>query len=517
MFAFYRKFLEQFQNANTIVLGYPRQWILEVMVRNCERIRYINIKGVFSYLVCTENCTIKVSIKKQAILPECLVHSITKDCAKFDKPASVQFFQNEESLCDLATDSIIPFAKFITHLCIISCYVSEAQLKLLTDAVTYGMMPRLSHLNFISCQFVTLSPFLGMKWPHLSHLNFHSCCLGQRDCQSLAEAVSYKFTNLTSLTVVDHNKWHFLDIIFKHGLLYMRDLFLGFHLQDYTGNLRQLTEAANAQKMPNLSSLSLAGIKDISPVLDLLRTQPLQSLALLNFDVTKDKLIQMSSEISRVKLRELNLSNCPHVGKNLSALLSDSFPLLQTLILRQCNLESQELLSLTRASADGKLRGLKYLDISFNYYAGSIKDLFTYCCQWNELLSLNILHTFHQYDVGLPSNCFRSLQHLSVSDRTLHVLLSSRILWQSLQKLRVSVLDEITLKTITDIVAAQDRNLLPSLITLCVHQVVTEVQKKRRSVFDFYQTHKLRNVCIHDAESYRDYHFPRDCVCYDDR
>ena len=76
MFAFYRMFLESFENVNTIVLDfkYPRQWILDLMIQKCENIRYINITGVCSYFFCNRNGTIKVCIKKKAILPECLVH-----------------------------------------------------------------------------------------------------------------------------------------------------------------------------------------------------------------------------------------------------------------------------------------------------------------------------------------------------------------------------------------------------------------------------------------------------------
>ena len=159
--AFYRKFLEKFENANSIVLdfAYPRQWILEAMIQNCENIRQICVKDVFSYFACTRNCTIKVSMNRQGDLPECLVPLIAKQCLKFDNPSSVQFFQRGKCSYDLAAASIIPFGRFVTHLCIVSCSVGEAQLKLLTDAMTNGEMPRLSHLSFCnSMPSVRLGP-----------------------------------------------------------------------------------------------------------------------------------------------------------------------------------------------------------------------------------------------------------------------------------------------------------------------------------------------------------------------
>ena len=512
IFAFYRKFLEKFENTNTIVLDfrYPREWILEAMIQNCENIRHINIKGVFSYFACTRNCTIKVFMKTQGKLPDCLLHLITKECLKFGKPASVQFFQRGESLCDLTTACIIPFGRFVTHLCVMSCCVSEEQLQLLAEAVVYGEMSRLSDLSFISCKILTLSPFLEIKWPHLNHLKFQNCNLGKLNCQSLAEAVSYTCIHLTSLAVVDRHVDHFVDTIVKHGLLRVSQLFLGFSWRNYTAGITKLYEATS--KMPNLSNLFLLGMQDSSCVFDLVKALPLASLALSNFVITRDELMQVSSEISRVNLSELNLTDCPNVGGNLSALLSGSFPSLHTLTTRQCNLNSQDLDFLTRASVEGKLPGLKCLDISLNADAISIKALFTNNCRWNELLSLNILHTFCEYyEASVPSNCFSSLQHLSVSDGTLYYLLCQGFLWQCLQSLHVFRVDG---KTMRHIVKAEKQHLLPTLESLCV-----DLGNVERSVFDIDATRELRNVSVHDAES-----FPDDlqtcswgCVCCEDR
>ena len=506
MFAFYRKFLEKFQNANTVVLDfrYPREWILETMIQNCENIRHINIKGIFSYFACTRNCTIKVSIRKQAILKDFLGQLITRDCAKFDKPATVYFFQRGDGH-DLANNSICRLGRFITHLCVVRCSVSDVQLKLLADTVTQGKMSRLSHLSFISCKFVALYPFFEMKAPHLSHLNFDNCEIGNANCESLAEAVSYKFTNLTSLTVVDEGVDHFLDTVLSHGLLGMTQFFPGFYLRNYTASMTHFIEAVNDQKMPNLSSLRLVGIKHVTciPVIDLLRTLPLQSLALSNFYVTKDELKQM---ISLVNLRELNLSDCSNVGGNLSPLLDVPHSSLHTLTLRKCNLGSHDLRFLAQATAMGKLPKLKCLDISLN--RGYLEDVFANCL-WNELLSLNILHEFLDSGRELSPLYFRALQHLSASDRTLQVLLSRGIVWPCLRSLHVFMLNE---KTMTHIVNAQEQHLLPVLESLCVH--LSDVE---RSVLDIDETYRLRNVSVHDAESFRDSKeiCSWGCVCYD--
>ena len=130
----------------------------------------------------------------------------------------------------------------------------------------------------------------------------------------------------------------------------------------------------------------------------------------------------MSNEISRVNLHELHLSDCQHVGGNLSSLLSNSLPSLHILTLRKCNLSSFDLRYLALANAEGKLPMLKCLDISLN--RGDLEDFFANFCLWNELMSLNILHTFEMCDRNAsPRSCFKALQHLSTSDQTLYVLM----------------------------------------------------------------------------------------------
>ena len=505
MLAFHRKFLEKFENVNTIVLDfiYRRQWILEAMVPNCENIKHINIKGVFSYFACTRNCTIKVFMKKQGQLPECLDHLITKGCLNFNKPSTVQFFQKGHRSCDLAAASIIPFGRFITHLYAMSCSVSKAQLKLLADAITQSQIPRLSHLGFISCEFVTLSPLTEISWPNLSHLTFHSCDLGRFKCMLLAEVVSYKLTNLTSLAVVDQHVEHFLDTIFKHGTVGMTQFFLSLNLRNYKTVMSQLHEAASNKKMPNLLSLSLMGIEDFSPLLDLMRTLPLQSMSLSTLHATKYNLTQLCREFLQLNLRELNLSDYPNVKGYLSELFSDSFPSLHTLSLRKCKLGSYDLRCLAQANAKGVFPKLKCLDISLN--RGHLDDIFPNYYLWNQLVSLNILHTFQQWGHDLLPHSFKALQHLSVSDQACYALFSKRVFWQCLQNLHIFMLDE---QTMSHIVNAQERHLLPALESLCVN-----LDNVERSVFDIDATHRLGQISVHDAESFRDDFSHWGCVC----
>ena len=69
------------------------------------------------------------------------------------------------------------------------------------------------------------------------------------------------------------------------------------------------------------------------------------------------------------------------------------------------------------------------------------------------------------------------------------------------------MLDE---QIMSNIVNAQDQNLLPALESLCVNHF------DEKSVFDINETHRLRKVSVHDAESFGDDFSPWGCICCED-
>ena len=66
------------------------------------------------------------------------------------------------------------------------------------------------------------------------------------------------------------------------------------------------------------------------------------------------------------KLNKIEICHSPGITGNLSILLCHSFPSLNSLILSDCGLNSQDLCSLAQASLEGRLPQLRHLDISDN-------------------------------------------------------------------------------------------------------------------------------------------------------
>ena len=92
------------------------------------------------------------------------------------------------------------------------------------------------------------------------------------------------------------------------------------------------------------------------------------------------------------KLHKLDISHSSGITGSLSILLSHSFPLLETLILSYCRLNSEDLRSLAKASSKGILPAVQHLDVSNNIFESSVdlESLFTDGCKWESLFHLNV-------------------------------------------------------------------------------------------------------------------------------
>ena len=96
-----------------------------------------------------------------------------------------------------------------------------------------------------------------------------------------------------------------------------------------------------------------------------------------------------SSEVTK-----LDISHSSGISGALSILLCHSFPLLETLILSDCGLNSDDLSNLAQADVEGRLPELKHLDLSDNEaIRGQWRHFFSFRQRWSHLLSLNINQT----------------------------------------------------------------------------------------------------------------------------
>ena len=115
----------------------------------------------------------------------------------------------------------------------------------------------------------------------------------------------------------------------------------------------------------------------------------LEKLVLAKFKISDRDLEILSEKLTDVQLSKLRImaSSGSGLTGSLSLLFKHSFPTLTTLTLWSCKLNSDDLLALSQASAEGKLPQLRDLDISENNTL-KISDFFTNSVKWNQLKTL---------------------------------------------------------------------------------------------------------------------------------
>ena len=190
---------------------------------------------------------------------------------------------------------------------------------------------------------------------------------------------------------------------------------------------------------------------------------------------------------------------------NLSVLLRHSFPSLNSLVLSDCGLNSQDLCSLAQASVEGRLPQLRHLDISRNTDV-HFHEMFQASCTWDKLLKLNIteIRHFDQLSEAMHSGCLNSLREISISGDQ---ILSYK--WESLQ--RICICPDFYLLKKVD--CAVDEGRFPSLRTVCI-QYETHVLES-----NFYKEpaiHSLlqKNISVHQAFlPYYDPFLSAKCLC----
>ena len=117
------------------------------------------------------------------------------------------------------------------------------------------------------------------------------------------------------------------------------------------------------------------------------RSMPgISSLSLIN---SVDCVADLSQKVAKWNICELDISHCLGVTGNLSCLLHTCSTSLNSLILHDCGLNSQDLKSLAQANVEGKLPELRHLDVSENQ-GYDFRDLFAHGSEWHKLVSLSI-------------------------------------------------------------------------------------------------------------------------------
>ena len=138
-----------------------------------------------------------------------------------------------------------------------------------------------------------------------------------------------------------------------------------------------------------------------------------RKLELTLFILTAADLKNLSGKLTSLHVTELDLFFCLGVTGNLSALFTHSLPTLNTLELSYCELNSDDVKSLAKAEAQGKLPQLEYLNIADNL-GFEIRDLFTHSAHWNQLTTLS---TCDENVLNVPPEFLTSLEKLRLFGR----------------------------------------------------------------------------------------------------
>ena len=221
------------------------------------------------------------------------------------------------------------------------------------------------------------------KWTTLTHLSLLNSQIQWGDKRHFSKALSQgSFPQLKSLEL--SREFGEIRDLFKSEWPKLQSLIL----QNF-GNGNEVLAIFEQLYFPNLIELgfirpwrylNLSRISNTVPRLERLTVHDLYS--------PEDQLphIQFAWELC-----ELDSSHCSSLGGKLYMLLQYRFPSLHTLILSDCELNSEDLTSLARARTKRSLPELRHLDISMNKRCGGhLGSLFDKSCNWDGLVSLNV-------------------------------------------------------------------------------------------------------------------------------
>ena len=237
----------------------------------------------------------------------------------------------------------------------------------------------------------------------------------------------------------------------------------------------------------------------------------LGSLSLHSCIGNHDDLKTMIRNMSLRKLSHLDISHSMRITGKFSILSGFSFPSLDTLILSNCELNTEDLCSLAEANVKGRLPQLQHLDISQNHNIHRcLISLFPRMFPWQGLSSLNLEEMLDQSE-QLDSfvSCIPSLQELVVSGYPQKEI---SVKWYHLQKLCISEFNE---QLLTNIANAVENDMFPNLESVCVKRIVPKSHGNEVNLYNseaFYKLAKANISCHLEIPSEQPF-TPTKCVC----
>ena len=298
----------------------------------------------------------------------------------------------------------------------------------------------------------------------LTSLNLSYSTLSVSGCQVIA-SLSNRLTSLVItpnlVTLCLQGTWQNLTNVSFLGT--SRDFYEFFDVPfTLRSRLRNMYRRKTAQKVSEI-------IHVINP-----EAMPLVSRILITgFIVSKSDLGNFTEKIVRWKISKLDISHSFSITGNLDILLDQTLPYLNSLILYDCGLNAKDLRSLTKASLEGRLPGLKHLDISVNDNL-DIRRLFQNGSTWSQLkgLSISLVDEISDYKWlarSVELGCLSSLEQLRlwIHDDNLS---SSDTTWTHIEKIEIFILNfHRNVRTvISQIDDMYQKDHLPALRTVSV-------------------------------------------------
>ena len=318
-----------------------------------------------------------------------------------------------------------PTSPNLSRVTLCSQECERGTIEALCKAVKDGLMPRLSHLNLINCEMTSALTLLQPKWPNLTHLNLFSCSFVEQDFSTLFMTPHLSteiFPRLTSLGLSFGQNYRdtlLLQKFVKFSWHMLAELFI------VLANGQQFSDfALLLPKIPKIAVLGLC-LEEYGKEIDMQKLQleildNLRDLSLRRFLVTGFDVSLLSEDLRRTHLRKLDLSGTPDLSGKLRLLFGKHFPLLETLILRHCKLDGDDLNSLAAAFHEHKIPEIKHLDVSGNFIHNQryrLENFFAYSCNWNQLRNLNFMGTLtlsEELNTFVASGCLRTLHELTI-------------------------------------------------------------------------------------------------------
>ena len=314
------------------------------------------------------------------------------------------------------------------HLDLNRCTLTQNDVRALEIAGMGSLLPRLRSLS-VDCSDIGITPLL-LVLPQIRVLHLHS--LSNIQYKLLVTFLNAAMLpKLTELECRVTNRWtteHLQSILRTVAVLGVA-----------AGWVTSISDIERRQINSYWTFILQLLSKEIAPV-EQMHIKTLDKLRLKEFVSSVTKLYAVARCAKCSSLSSLDISHSSGISGRLFVLVSYSLPKLKTLILSNCRLISNDLISLAKANIENKLPSLRHLDISGNWfeYHSSIRRMFAHNAKWESLLSLCVQHSSPDWWPCLGSmvqlGCLGSLQELKVNGR---VFENHLVLWRSLRKLTI--------------------------------------------------------------------------------